>query len=211
MTDCANVEMKELLPDFVHDRLGSAEAARVKSHVSDCAECSAELELIRAVMASTPAAPAMDVAAIVAKLPQPPSRVDSVARPAMARDGRVFRFGVRQLPIAAAVALAASLAFVVVGRQKSPTEIRPGASAQAPAGIPASSRPAEKTPAAASKVLASASRVAPAASLTLGGSTEDLSDESLAILVDEIDRMDPVPGSEPESLEPSLGDDEGNR
>jgi hypothetical protein len=211
MTDCANGEMRELLPDFVHDRLGAAEAARVQAHVSDCAECSAELELIRAVMASAPAAPAIDVAAIVANLPQPPARADSVARPAMVREGRVFRFGVRQLPIAAALALAASVTFVVVGRQKSPTEIRPGASAQAPAGIPASSRPAEKTPAAASKVLASASRVAQAASLTLGGSTEDLTDESLAILVDEIEHMDAVPGSEPESLVPSLGDEEGSR
>jgi anti-sigma factor RsiW len=211
MTDCANVEMRDLLPDFVHDRLGAADATRVQLHLSECAYCSAEVELIRAVMASVPAAPAIDVASIIANLPQPPARVDSVARPAISRGGRVFRFGVRQLPLAAGLALAASLTFVVVGRQKSPTEIRPAASAQAPTVVPAPSAPAEKTSVPASKVVATASRPAQVASLTLGGSTEELSDESLEILVDEIERMDAVPGTEPESLEPSIDDEEGSR
>ncbi|HEY8164125.1 MAG TPA: zf-HC2 domain-containing protein, partial [Gemmatimonadaceae bacterium] len=146
MTDCANVEMRDLLPDLVHERLGSAEVARVQAHVSECAECTAELELIRAVMASAPAAPTMDVATIVAALPQPGARTEPTMQPSIARDGRVLRFGVRQLPLAAALALAASLTFVIVRRENTQSEIRPPVAVQAPVRPSTVTAPAKTVP-----------------------------------------------------------------
>jgi anti-sigma factor RsiW len=210
MTDCANVEMREKLPELAHEALGAAESAAVMSHVAQCPECAAELDLIRAVIASASPVPAMDVAAIAAALPQPPAQADSVARPTLIRDGRVLRFGIRQLPLAAALALAASVTFVVVRGENTPTEIRTIATKEAPVITPMPSTP---PPLAAppTKSAARATHVAAAPTLTLGGSTEDLSDESLAMLVDEVERMDGVPGAEPESLEPSLGEEEGGR
>ena len=43
MSDCANVEIRELLPEYLHDRLGAPQRALVEAHLSDCEDCSAEL------------------------------------------------------------------------------------------------------------------------------------------------------------------------
>jgi hypothetical protein len=155
----------------------------------------------------------MDVATIVAALPQPGARTEPTMQPSIARDGRVLRFGVRQLPLAAALALAASLTFVIVRRENPQSEIRPPVAVQAPVRPSTVTAPAKTVPGTTivSKPVARVTAVASVPALTLGGETQDLSDESLAILVDEIERMDAVPGAEPESLEPSLGDDDGSR
>jgi anti-sigma factor RsiW len=211
MTECANVEMRERLPELAHERLSAADAASVEAHVSECSECAAELEVMRAVIASAPQAPAINVAAIVARLPQPGVQVQSAVGPRIARDGRVFRFGMRQLPVAAALALAASLTFVVVRRENA-TAVIPASAASGPAvSAPVAAPNVESPGPSPSKVVPSVTRNAVAPGLTLGGSTTELSDESLALLVEEIDGMDAVPAAEPESLEPSLGDEEGGQ
>lgn len=74
MSDCANVEMRELLPELVHDRLDAATHARVTAHLAACSECRAELELLQtARQALRPIMP-LDKRAIVAALPLPKSR-----------------------------------------------------------------------------------------------------------------------------------------
>ena len=50
-------EIRELIPDFVANRLSSEELAGVEAHVHDCADCRAELELARLIFASRPEAP----------------------------------------------------------------------------------------------------------------------------------------------------------
>ena len=49
MFDCANVEMRELLPDLAAGTLDAATRARVEHHVASCAECTSELETLRLV------------------------------------------------------------------------------------------------------------------------------------------------------------------
>lgn len=71
MTDCSNVEMRELLPDLVSGTLSRMERARVEQHLTDCADCTQELGILRGVFALRPAAPSVDVASIVAALPRP--------------------------------------------------------------------------------------------------------------------------------------------
>lgn len=68
MNDCQNVEIREMLPELIHGALPESERARVQEHLDGCADCSAELAIIRAVHASA-AAPAVDVARIVASIP----------------------------------------------------------------------------------------------------------------------------------------------
>jgi anti-sigma factor RsiW len=46
------------LPDWVADRLDGAEAGAVAAHVAGCAECAGEADVLRALLASRPAAPA---------------------------------------------------------------------------------------------------------------------------------------------------------
>ncbi len=71
MTDCENAEIRDLLPDLAAEALGSAERLRVQRHVDGCAECRAELALLRSVRALRPRAVSIDVAKIVAHLPRP--------------------------------------------------------------------------------------------------------------------------------------------
>jgi anti-sigma factor RsiW len=75
MRDCANGELRDQLPDWVHGRLDAARAAEVEAHVASCADCASEVALLREVQAMTRrTAPAVDVARIVAALPKPPVR-----------------------------------------------------------------------------------------------------------------------------------------
>ena len=69
MTDCPNGEVRDLLPDLLHDRLAPAVRREVEAHVRDCADCQAELALLRAMRSSLRRAPAVDVAAIAAAIP----------------------------------------------------------------------------------------------------------------------------------------------
>jgi anti-sigma factor RsiW len=70
MFDCANVEMRELLPDLAAGTLDAATRARVERHVASCAECMSELETLRLVRSAYATAPAVDVRRIVAVLPK---------------------------------------------------------------------------------------------------------------------------------------------
>jgi anti-sigma factor RsiW len=67
MSDCPNVVMREHLPDLVNDRLAADARAKVEAHVASCAECRAELDLLRQVRAAAPS-PRIDTARIAARI-----------------------------------------------------------------------------------------------------------------------------------------------
>lgn len=69
MSDCTNVEIRELLPEYLHQELDAAARARVEAHLVTCAECAAELTLLRSVREAYALAPAISTAAIVRALP----------------------------------------------------------------------------------------------------------------------------------------------
>jgi anti-sigma factor RsiW len=54
--DCGDV--RELIPDLVAGRLPAADAARVHGHVKTCADCRAELDLVRLLHATRAEVPA---------------------------------------------------------------------------------------------------------------------------------------------------------
>src|SRR5574338_1269240 len=83
MFDCANVEMRELLPELAAGTLDARTRARVEQHVAACAECASELETLRLVRGADGGAPRVDVSRIVASLPKPsaPARPVTGARP----------------------------------------------------------------------------------------------------------------------------------
>ena len=68
MNDCQDIEIREALPELVRGGLSAVARARVQQHLEQCADCMAELAIIRAVL-STSAAPRVDVARIVAAVP----------------------------------------------------------------------------------------------------------------------------------------------
>jgi anti-sigma factor RsiW len=72
MFDCANVEMRELLPELAAGTLDARTRARVEEHVANCAECASELATLKLVRGAYAAPPAIDTTRIVAALPKPP-------------------------------------------------------------------------------------------------------------------------------------------
>jgi len=68
MTDCQNVTMREALPELLHGRLADGERRLVEAHLVECVDCTDELAILEAVLASAPT-PAVDVTRIVMAIP----------------------------------------------------------------------------------------------------------------------------------------------
>lgn len=99
MTDCPNVEMRELLPDYLDGSLSASRRAEVDSHIASCDDCAEELALLRLVrQAYAETSPAVNVAGIVAALPR--KAVRPVRRPW--RTSQAFQ-------------IAAAVSFIAVG------------------------------------------------------------------------------------------------
>jgi hypothetical protein len=86
MNDCRNGEIRDQLPDLLHDRLSDGARADVLAHVGGCAECREELEVLRGVhLALVAATPRIDTSRIVSALPKPPGRVAAPSRATRSR------------------------------------------------------------------------------------------------------------------------------
>src|SRR6185295_1657559 len=75
MNDCSNADIRDQLPDLLHDRLTVSARAVVLAHVEGCTDCRDELELLRGVRGALVAqTPRVDIAYIVGALPKAPAR-----------------------------------------------------------------------------------------------------------------------------------------
>ena len=124
MRDCDNAKMRDLLPDLLHDRLTVDVRAEVEAHLVSCADCRAELALLRGVQAAVAGrgTPAIDAA-----------RVSASLRPYRARSAWSAASQSWPLRAAAAVVLVAGAA----------TLLRDGDSATRPDTVFASAHPSE--------------------------------------------------------------------
>ena len=188
MRDCGDGEMRDLLPDFVHQTLAAPEQARVSAHVALCAECAAEVALLRAIGTAFPAPP-LDLFRIVAALPAPrraPMRWAGVT-------ARPWRFA------AAATFVAVTGISLAVFRGTFSTAGNPAApAAHAVSAIDVrSSRPTTRS---AGESLAVGPTLGNRASgLTFDGGLADLTDQQVQTLLGEIDALDAKPNAEPEN------------
>jgi anti-sigma factor RsiW len=124
MTDCPNAEIRDLLPDLVHGTLAGATRLRVEQHVGSCAECAAEVALIRrARTVLSRGVPSLDAERIAARIP---TFSRAVAR----------RHSPMMLRIAASIVLVAlgATTFEVVRRQQGMSGFPAGESATSVAG-----------------------------------------------------------------------------
>ena len=186
MRDCADGEMRDLLPDFVHGTLAATEQVRVRAHVASCADCEAEVELLRAIGAAFPV-PAVNVRRIVAAFP---SGLGAAVRPP-AFTVRPWRL------VAAATILAVAGISLAVARETFVAAGNPSVVAAAPGTVPR----AEQAPvAAAGETIASVARpVRSETGLTFDGGLSDLTDQQVKTLLVEIDALDAKPNAEPDS------------
>lgn len=72
MIECFNTEFKEQLPELAAGTLDAGARALVMQHVSSCAACAEELEILHAVRAAQVPVPFINVPRIVRALPPAP-------------------------------------------------------------------------------------------------------------------------------------------
>jgi anti-sigma factor RsiW len=194
MRDCWNVTIRERLPELLHDRLPPDARVEVERHLEVCADCRAELEILRHVRAIG-RAPAVDVARIVAALPA----YRSVQR---ARSSRRYAW----LAAAAVVLLAGGAAIAVtLGRRDIVAPSAPVAvetPAVAPAPVAQGSTPLRLNDSArnARAVVASAK----GNELGVGEGLHDLTDSELRALLADLESLEAVTPTETEVVPPAV-------
>lgn len=198
MSDCVNAEIRDQLPDLLHERLDPAVRASVMAHVETCADCRAELALLRGMhdMFSN-ATPRVDMQRIAQSLPSP-----RVAH---------RRWRSWGLAAAAAVIVVAGTSLTLIRnrevRVSPPDSLVSPAKAAAPAdtqstrapdrAVAAAPNPVDSQRAAPKLVARGTTRVA-GQELEMTGRLSELTDEELELLLKEIDEMEALPLTEPE-------------
>jgi anti-sigma factor RsiW len=189
MIDCPNGELRDLLPDLLHGRLDGSARATVEAHLAGCADCRAELELLREVRGTLRRGPTMDVAAITAAIPpyRAPAR-RSLGRWGAAAAATLIAIGGTSVAIANRVGDRAVAVPAQAGAEQTvvTTPSRPDSYAVVTEPTPAR---ATSTPAAST---------APR-ELAVGGAVGDLSDGELSMLLDGIESLDVLPLAEVEN------------
>ena len=211
MNDCPNADVRDLLPDLIHGRLDPSTRAMVESHLRGCADCQAELALLRDLHASLRRAPALDVTAISAAIPayRAPARRSWVGWRAAAAITLVAAGGSSLLVMRRTISPRPD-SLLVAAAPVSPAPASPVAAQTAPVSVapavPESrSAPVARTPRVAAVTGAPQETAEPARGRELamgGGSLTDLSDRELASLLKEIETLDALPSTDVES--PSL-------
>ena len=190
MNDCPNGELRDLLPDFLHDRLNAADRAVVEAHLAGCADCRAELELLRTMRGALRRTPAIDVSDIVAKIPayRAPARRSWGGWRAAAAVALIAVGGT-------SVAIANHVGVQSPSRTHTVVPIQPDTHqqlAQTPLDSPRmnDSVPPATTVAQTSRELAAT------------GAVSDLSDTELSMLLDGIETLDALPPADVDNATP---------
>lgn len=185
MTDCPNGDMRDLLPDLLHDRLAPEVRREVEAHLSACEDCRAEVALLGAMRSTLRRVPPVDVAAIAAAIPpyRAPTR----------RSWGGWRAA------AAVVLVAGGTSVAVLQSRDAAPLIGDSAVAVAPRTTDSTLPPTISTPTVGTPVATPAPR-----ELALGGAAvSDLDDSELSTLLADLQTLDAVPSTEVETTVPA--------
>jgi hypothetical protein len=222
MNDCSNADIRDQLPDLLHERLDMSARATVVAHVADCTDCREELELLRDVRALLAAqTPRIDISSVVSALPAVPPRAGQAGFGARSSAATARRRRHIDWRIAAAVTFLAAGAGSVAVMHRTPGATGEGV----PTGVLApQARPADSgalaatTPPPARADGPGATGAAPvateavatlddqaAADVAPGGRLANLNEQQLKTLLGEIDHLSAVPVTEPEPVAIGVG------
>lgn len=208
MFDCANVEMRELLPELAAGTLDAATRARVEQHVGSCAECASELETLRLVRSAYASAPAVDVQRIVAALPKAAPAARGTAPP---MPKPITRWMDWRVAAALTMITVGGLSLAITQRSASRSSARDSLTTFSPvdsgtqrAAVGPTPKDTHETRVDTNKRSAPPVRPSGAsarAQLAFAGGVEDMDDASIKALLgalDEIDRAPLAPSAEPD-------------
>jgi hypothetical protein len=199
MRDCPNADIRDQLPDLLHERLDEGTRVVVLAHIAECGDCTEELSLLRALREATLLAPHVDIARIAAAIP-PAQRPRLATIPA--RTWRNWGAG-------ATLALAAGLGAVMVARDggtSSTMEVGGISAPNAPAAERSDSLAAIIRGAAGStsaEDLPDGSGAPVSRELAVALDLSDVSDGELVALLEEIEGLDALPSGDPEEPLPT--------
>lgn len=211
MNDCPNAEIRDQLPDLLHDRLDVSMRAAVMAHVDACVDCRAELELLRGVHGLLVArTPRVDVNYVVNALPKPSASTHALPSRLTPRR-RVWS----DWRIAAAVTVLAvgggSFALLRQGVTPTADTVLAQTSSIGSANTPPRDSITAATP---SRVADASAAPSGSTSVARGNATSadeqaglastarlaDLNERQLQALLDQIDQLQAVPITEPEPV-----------
>lgn len=181
MTDCPRGDIRDVLPDLIHGTLEATVRAEVERHVATCAECAAEVALLRSMQAALSRGPRVDTARIAAAV-RDARRIGAPSagapRPAARRHGLRSQWRI-----------AAGIAAVAVG-------VMSYAIASDRLGVP-NARPSRPT---ATQAATEADR-----GISFDGGVSDLSDSEVQALLQTLDDIQAVPDVEPAAVLAPIG------
>lgn len=204
MNDCPSAEIRDQLPDLMHERLDPAARAEVVTHLEGCLDCRAELELLRQLHVTlVQTTPRVDVGRIVAALPSP----TSVMR--RRRTWVDWRIAATVTVIAIGGGSAVVLSHGGSGARIDSASVSPAVASQpvleTPPATAAQTAPVESmtrrhSPTTPGAVGPARTAAADAQGLDMTGRLGDLSDDQLQALLGDISKMEAVPMTEPEPV-----------
>ena len=204
MNDCQNADVRDRLPDLLHDRLDAPRRAEVLAHVASCGDCRDELELLRSARAMFDAqTPRVDVSYVVNALPlAKPRPVRVERRRAKWTDWRIAAAVTLLVAGGSSIALLKNDGGAPAARdttQTAPLAEMPVQRDTAVSGEHAQPAPAPDSTPSRATVVASDDRGLGATRLG------DLTEQQLQALLDEIDQLQATPITEPEPVSLRVG------
>jgi anti-sigma factor RsiW len=208
MNECMNEEIRDALLDMVYGRLSELDTKTLMEHIQFCAECRAELAVIREAQATAPIVPRIDaarVAAAIAPYANPASMSDADARKTARPVAMTWKFAAAALLISAGGWALSNTSLI-----SHENESRGAASVAAVASTPSAevagrvtSEQSGATPEAPEPVTAVPTEIA---ALSIVGGVPDLTDDQLEALIQDLDAIESLPSGDPAPVTLSVDD-----
>ena len=205
MSDCTNLDLRDLLPDLARGALSGPSRVALDAHLATCAACRAELEVVRRAHAVLSAAPPVDTTRIAAAVTRATAlRREATTSVAQARRRRAWGSGAparRAWLAAASVAAIAAAVLLASNLRRDPAS--PGGAPvvvhieETATPVPRTSVPTGPT----------TPRTLSRDEIVMGGGVSDLADADLESLLQALEDVDTNLDVEPAVLSPVLEGD----
>jgi anti-sigma factor RsiW len=189
MSDCTNLDMRDLLPDLARGALSGSSLVAVEQHLATCASCRAELALVQSAQRVLGVAPPVNTARIAAAVRR--AGAHRRVRDASMPQRRVWLLAASVAAVAAATALVANMTPGPADSDLPPVVIE---ATDLDTTVPRSRQPSDPRGATAPP---------PAhAELVVAGGVSELADADLESLLRALDGLDVQIDPEPAPLPP---------